>query len=564
MRFYSLPKLRLNLYMLADVSVVPKPYLGFKLYKTSEPVSGDDGISSAQLNAAKLPNKPAAPIVYDMDARSIQIRMIPPSSSLPINKYQVRFWCSGCIYHTDWQYPTDLGFFTMYREYKIVSSRPLMNLSNISTNVMCAGRCLAYTKCSRFAYSPSKRSCEMYGDFVDDGADDYVQDASYAVYMADSRQLYRITEGDLLAYDDPQSELIASDLDTAGYAYQFQVRALNAKGWSKWSEYSNDSPYYTPPRKLAGLYQTRVPHTRSIVDARSRQPSILIDGEPTPNTVVEQVEIMQATESNIVTSGNFPISVNHGNTEKSKGFDHLTARVAKSVSADWRIMSSNHGENGNSSVASLRMFTCPYRDPLYFKFYWGSLLGLEGGIMSISIPAPDISIFSPRLLSGPFCYDIPVRENSIEVVSPIGGSNWGLGTDFHEIRWTYFGNRGSLVRITLHSGINGQYIGEIMDGAAIEDEAYLWEINPGLPKGRYIVLLTVHSNGVTSTSGYTPPFNLVDVADDPEASIYFSPLTTTFDRTQFFSHSFYAFNTGAKFVLDKSNTFCRVSFFDKG
>lgn len=560
MRFYSMPKLRLNLYGLADISIIPKPYLGFKLYKTSEPVSGDDGISSAQLNAAKLPNKPVAPIIQDVDGKSIQIGITPPPSSLPINKYQVRFWCSDCYTYTSWQYPTDLGFFTKYPGYKIVPSRVIMSLSNTSTNATCAGRCLAYTKCSRFAYSPSKRYCELYNDPLDHGGDYYMQDASYALYEMDSRKLYRITKGDLLAYKDPHNNLTASDLDTE-YAYQFQVRALNAKGWGEWSESSDDSPYYSPAPDYEELYQIRAPQAPKNIGIWGRKASISTDDGPMPDTIVDQHGITRPTDSNPPET--FPILVSYGNMERSKVFDRLTAYVAKSISSDWDIMpNSTRLDYGNTSVSSLRDFTCPYRDPLYFKWYWGLLLGLEGGMMSTSIPAPDISIFSPRLLSGPFCYDVPVRDNFIDVVSPMAGANWGLGTDFHEIRWTYFGNRGSLVRITLHDGVNGQYVREITGGVAIEDQAYLWEINPGLAKGRYIiVLLTVLSNGLASTSGLTSPFNLVGFADDPEASIYFSPLTTTLDHTQFFDKTFYKFDSGASFALDKSKTFCAVSFF---
>lgn len=95
MRFYSMPKIRLNLYGLADVSVIPKPYLGFKLYRTSEPVSGDDGISQAALNGAKVPAQPMPPIIHNVDQKSITIRIIPPPSSLAINKYEVRFYCSN-------------------------------------------------------------------------------------------------------------------------------------------------------------------------------------------------------------------------------------------------------------------------------------------------------------------------------------------------------------------------------------------------------------------------------------------------------------------------------------
>lgn len=193
---------------------------------------------------------------------------------------------------------------------------------------------------------------------------------------------------------------------------------------------------------------------------------------------------------------------------------------------------------------------------LYSKFYWGTHLGLEAGVMGTTTAVPDIKIIDPQTLLGPWCYDFPVQNSFIQVTSPQANASWGLGTDVHEITWTHFGNLGSLVRITLHNGINGQFIREISHGVPIQDQAYVWEIDHDLAEGRYTIRATVL---VTETVyGQSPSFDLVSPSDDLETQVYFSPAATTFDRTLHFGRNLLELDSGASLDLNDTHTFCGV------
>lgn len=278
MRLYAIPQFSFYIYNLAGVRVSPKPYLGLKLWRDSEPSHSDPG-STMNITAAQIPETPDAPSVDTVTASSIRVKIASPKSSIAIQAYQVRYYCYSCITDRGWYFPGVLGFFEKGLAGSISSQVPLVgDYKTVNSTLQCAELCVSTSAtCKGFAYKSTSKTCKLTGR-ISPSQLNVTEDLSMFYNLSLSNSTYTIRDKDPnLAYGTHEISLKPSS-----YSYRVSVRALNLKGWSAWSDETSGIDYAEtdPPTSSPTPEATQAP--TPVVMEPIEEPTPNPSGSPTP------------------------------------------------------------------------------------------------------------------------------------------------------------------------------------------------------------------------------------------------------------------------------------------
>jgi hypothetical protein len=263
-RLYLIPRLYLSPYGLAKFYVDLKPYVGVELWPSngiapSNPVP----ISDSFYNSASVPSQPNPPTFVVVSKAGLQVLLNPPSSSLPITGYRLRYICSNCYdyYFTDYLYPGTIGFF---QKSSVFTSCPSTtpnwdqsvtvnaidesgnSVTTIGNIITCADICNSRDTCVMFSYRASDTWCFLYATTSlsfssSNTCENWVKSSTGT---SSSSKYFALRNGDILSYEAEGEEATTSTVDLylgssfifSPYEYSVSVSALNAKGYSTWSE----------------------------------------------------------------------------------------------------------------------------------------------------------------------------------------------------------------------------------------------------------------------------------------------------------------------------------------